>query len=256
RRPGRMRCSWGSAWGGRPTGRVGGSSGAPRFPPPWPTRPGCSWARAPTSTAAGRRASRGEARGRGVRGRTEAPRASTRARGPRCAAATTTARLAWGGEAGVISRTGAPYSVWWNGGLRATTCFHNMIGMLTEAFGHPEPTELRQGIGRRLGNGDYPMPVATRMWHARDTIEYLQTANFAILDTAARYRTRLLTNFGRMAVASIERGSRDHWTPTPRLLALAQAAARDARRPAAADERSVTAANDGGDAPRRVGRGR
>ncbi|HLU39602.1 MAG TPA: M14 metallopeptidase family protein [Planctomycetota bacterium] len=177
-------------------------------------------------------------------------------RGIEFIAANMNARFAWEGKAGVISRTGAPYSMWWNGGLRTTTCFHNMIGILTEAFGHPEPTELRQGIDRRLGNGDYPMPVATRMWHARDTIEYLQTANFAILDTAARYRTRLLTNFGRMAVASIERGSRDHWTPTPRLLALAQAAARDARRPAAADERSVTAANDGGDAPRRVGRGR
>jgi len=143
-------------------------------------------------------------------------------RGIEFVAANMNARFAWEDKPGVISRSGAPYSMWWNGGLRTTTCFHNMIGILTEVFGNPDPTELVQGPDRRLASGDYPMPVSTRTWHARDTIEYLQTANFAVLDTAARYRAQVLANFGRMAVRSIERGSRDHWTPTPKLLARAQ----------------------------------
>lgn len=149
-------------------------------------------------------------------------------RGIEFVAANMNARFAWENKPGVISRSGAPYSMWWNGGLRTTTCFHNMIGILTEVFGQPDPVELSQGLDRRLSNGDYPMPIKTRVWHARDTIEYLQTANYAVLDTAARYRTQVLANFGRMAVNSIERGSGDHWTPTPKLVARAERAARAA----------------------------
>ncbi len=130
-------------------------------------------------------------------------------------------RFAVEGKPGVISRSGAPYSTWWNGGLRTTTYFHNMIGILTEAFGRPEPTEIRQTPNRRLPYSDYPDPVPTQIWHARQTVEYLQTANFAILDYAARHRVELLQNIWTMGRRAIERGSRDHWTPTPRLLALA-----------------------------------
>ncbi len=123
---------------------------------------------------------------------------------------------------GVISRSGAPYSGWWNGGLRSTCYFHNIIGILTEAFGHPDPTRIVQSVDRRLSSGDYPDPVPTQVWHARQTVEYLQTANFAILDHAARYRRELLRDIWRMGRNSIERGSRDHWTPTPDLVALAK----------------------------------
>ena len=123
---------------------------------------------------------------------------------------------------GVISRSGAPYSGWWNGGLRSTCYFHNIIGLLTEAFGHPDPTRIVQSVDRRLSSGDYPDPVPTQVWHARQTVEYLQTANFAILDHAARYRRELLRDIWRMGRNSIERGSRDHWTPTPALVALAK----------------------------------
>ena len=124
---------------------------------------------------------------------------------------------------GVISRGGAPYSGWWNGGLRSTCYFHNIIGILTEAFGHPDPTRLVQSVDRRLTSGEYPDPVPTQVWHARQTVEYLQTANFAILDHASRYRRELLRDIDRMGRNSIERGSRDHWTATPQLIAMAKA---------------------------------
>ncbi len=126
------------------------------------------------------------------------------------------------GKPGVISRSGASYSTWWNGGLRTTTYFHNMIGILTEVFGRPEPTKITQTLSRRLPNGDYPDPVPTQTWHARQTIEYLQTANFAILDYAARHRRELLTQIWTMGRRQIDKGSRDHWTVTPPLMAAAE----------------------------------
>ncbi|HEX5054755.1 MAG TPA: M14 metallopeptidase family protein [Planctomycetota bacterium] len=131
-------------------------------------------------------------------------------------------RFAAEGKPGVISRSGAPYSGWWNGGLRSTNYFHNVIGILTESFGRPEPTPIRQTLNRRLPYGDYPDPVPSQTWHARQTVEYLQTANFAILDYAARYRRELLQQIWTMASRAIERGSRDNWTPTPLLVSAAE----------------------------------
>ncbi len=131
-------------------------------------------------------------------------------------------RFAFEGKPGVISRSGAPYSGWWNGGLRSTGYFHNVIGILTEAFGKPEPTEIVQALDRRLPTGDYPDPVPSQIWHARQTIDYLQTANFAILDYAARHREEVLLGIWTMARRAIERGRADHWTPTPRLVEAAR----------------------------------
>ncbi len=131
-------------------------------------------------------------------------------------------RFAFEGKPGVISRNGAPYSGWWNGGLRTTNYFHNIIGILTESFGRPEPTRIRPSLERRLPDGDHPDAVPEQVWHARQTIEYLQTANFAILDYASRYRRELLQGIWRMGRNSIERGSRDHWTVTPKLVAAAK----------------------------------
>jgi hypothetical protein len=143
-------------------------------------------------------------------------------RGIEIVSAHMTHRFARENKPGVISRTGAPYSTWWNGGLRTTTYFHNMIGILTESFGHPTPRKLTQALNRRLPYGDYPMPVATQTWHARQTIEYLQTANLAILDYASRYRKELLFDIWQMGKAAIAKGRKDHWTVTPRLVAEAK----------------------------------
>lgn len=131
-------------------------------------------------------------------------------------------RFAVEGKPGVISRSGAPYSGWWNGGLRSTNYFHNVIGILTEVFGRPEPTQIKQSLDRRLPYGDYPEPVTSQLWHARQTVEYLQTANFAILDYAARYRRELLQQIATMAQRAIARGRQDHWTTTPVLVEAAR----------------------------------
>lgn len=127
-------------------------------------------------------------------------------------------RFALEDKPGVISRSGAPYSGWWNGGLRSTSYFHNMIGILTESFGRPEPTMIKQPLSRRLPYHDYPQPIGAQMWHARQTIEYLQTANFAILDYASRFGNELLHGMHKMSSRAIANGRKDYWTTTPALV--------------------------------------
>ncbi len=39
-------------------------------------------------------------------------------------------------------RRGAPYSTWFNGGIRTTAHFHNIIGILTETIGNPAPISI------------------------------------------------------------------------------------------------------------------
>ena len=155
------------------------------------------------------------------------------------------ARFALEQKPGVISRSGAPYSGWWNGGLRSTCYFHNIIGILTESFGQPDPQKITQTLERRLPYGDYPDPIASQEWHARQTIEYLQTANFAILDYAAKYREDLLYGIWSMGDRAIRNGSRDYWTPTPKLMAAAKTRGDDVfRDPALRDPRAYVVRPD------------
>src|SRR3954452_12796265 len=50
------------------------------------------------------------------------------------------------------------------------------------------------------------------------------TANRAVLDYASRHREQLLENIWLMGHNAIERGSRDSWTITPKVVAAAQGA--------------------------------
>jgi hypothetical protein len=75
---------------------------------------------------------------------------------------------------------------------------------------------------RQLPHGDLPLPVEPGPWHFRQSIEYSQTANFAVLDYASRNGDHLLFNIWRMGMNAIERGSGDYWTTTPSELAEAQ----------------------------------
>ena len=123
------------------------------------------------------------------------------------------------GKPGVTMRSGANYSTWWNGGLRTTAYFHNMIGLLTETIGNPTPETIAVRAGPQLPrSGDLPFPIAPQEWHFRQSIDYSITANRAVLDFASRYREKLLYNIYLMGRNSIERGSTDTWTmyPTPR----------------------------------------
>lgn len=117
---------------------------------------------------------------------------------------------------GATMRSGASYSIWWNGGLRTTVYFHNMIGILTETIGNPTPMEIPFIPQRHLPNSDYPYPVPPQKWHFRQSVEYSITADRAILDFASKHRQEFLLNIYRMGKRSIERGNRDNWTIVPK----------------------------------------
>src|ERR1700751_5523801 len=124
-------------------------------------------------------------------------------------------RMVAEGKAGTVQRSGATYSTWYNGGLRTTTYFHNIIGLLTEIIGNPTPMDIPLVPAMQLARNDLPFPIAPQKWHLRQSIEYSLTANRAVLDFASRYRETLLFNIYRMGKNSIDRGNRDSWTTTP-----------------------------------------
>ena len=123
------------------------------------------------------------------------------------------------GKPGATMRSGASYSTWWNGGLRTTGYFHNMIGLLTETIGNPTPMEIPFIPGMQVPRNDLPSPIEPQPWHFRQSIDYSITANRAVLDYASRYRSTLLYNIYLMGRNAIERGSRDHWTARPHQIA-------------------------------------
>ncbi len=133
------------------------------------------------------------------------------------------------GKGGTVSRDAASYSTWWNGGLRTTAYFHNMIGILTETIGSPTPMSIPLIPARQLPAGGQALPVAWGPWHFRQSVDYSMTANRAILDLASRYREDILFNIWRMGANAIARGSTDTWTHKPQLIADAQAAAEGLR---------------------------
>ncbi|GLC25871.1 M14 family metallopeptidase [Roseisolibacter agri] len=118
-------------------------------------------------------------------------------------------------KGGVTMRRGANYSTWWNGGLRTTVYFHNMIGLLTETIGNPTPMRIPFVANRQLPSADLPLPIAPQEWKFRNSIDYSITANYAVLDVASRYKDTFLFNIWRMGRNSIEHGNRDSWTVSP-----------------------------------------
>src|SRR5450432_1745773 len=134
-------------------------------------------------------------------------------------------RLVAEGKGGSAMRTGANYSTWWNGGLRTVTYFHNMIGILTEIIGSPTPMSIPLVAEKQLPQGDWPMPIGPQEWHYRQSIDYEITNNRAILDLASRYRETFLYNIYQMGRNSIQKGSQDNWTVTPKRIAALEAAA-------------------------------
>ncbi len=145
------------------------------------------------------------------------------------------ARFVAEGKPGATMRSGAGYSTWWNGGLRTTSYFHNMIGILTETIGNPTPIEIPFIPQKQLPKFDQPYPIAPQKWHFRQSVEYVITADRAILDLASKYREQFLLNICQMGKNSIERGSRDSWTIHPkRIAAVEEAIEKDKARPAGA----------------------
>jgi hypothetical protein len=131
-------------------------------------------------------------------------------------------RLLVEGKPGATSRSGAPYSTWFDGGIRTTTSFHNIIGLMTETIGSPTPMQIPLVAAKQLPKGDYLAPIPPQPWHFRQSVDYSVAANLAVLDHAARHREQLLYNIWLMGHNAIERGNRDSWTITPRIVEAAQ----------------------------------
>ena len=133
-------------------------------------------------------------------------------------------RMVTENKPGVTSRKGQLYSTWWNGGLRTTAYFHNMIGLLTETIGSPTPMTIPFIASKQLPDSNLYYPIEPQVWHFRQSIDYSITANRAVLDVASREKENFLFNIYRMGKNSIERGNRDSWTTTPREVLAAEAA--------------------------------
>ena len=125
-------------------------------------------------------------------------------------------RLALEGKGGATMRSGGPYDGWWNGGIRNTATFHNMIAILTEMIGSPTPMRVPLVAQRQIPSADLALPVPPGEWHFRQSVDYSITLNRALLDYASRMRENVLYNIYAMGRHSIERGGRDHWTVNPR----------------------------------------
>jgi hypothetical protein len=133
-------------------------------------------------------------------------------------------RLAAEGKPGAVMRTGAPYSTWFNGGVRTTSYFHNQIGILTEIIGNPTPVQIPFVLDMQLPRADVPNPIAPQTWHFRQSIEYEMTDNYAILDIASKRKEDFLFNMYKMAKNAIDKGNRDNWTIHPKRIAAAREA--------------------------------
>ncbi|MBK9170467.1 MAG: peptidase M14 [Bryobacterales bacterium] len=124
-------------------------------------------------------------------------------------------RFALENKPGVLAYHG--YDAWWNGGLRSVPAFHNMHGILTETalFQYATPAEYKpEDFPARFGNGlptrepsiFYQRPWMGGRWAIRDAVEYMLTADFAILDLAASRAERFLLKSYQMAREAIVLG--------------------------------------------------
>jgi len=111
------------------------------------------------------------------------------------------------------------YSNWWNGGMRSTPCFHNVVGILTETASAslatpvevpPEelPTTLRSGERATEPSTWNPSPWRGGAWRLRDQMDYVVTATMAVLRMGADLREDWLFNRYQMARDQVAAGRR------------------------------------------------
>jgi len=113
-------------------------------------------------------------------------------------------------------KSGSVYSTWWNGGLRTTAYYHNIIGLLTEIIGNPTPSNIPLVPQRLIPNSATPYPITPQKWYFRNSIDYSVSLNYAVLNYASRYKEELLLNIYKMGRHSIEAGNKDSWTLYPK----------------------------------------
>ncbi|MEO6819156.1 MAG: M14 metallopeptidase family protein [Ginsengibacter sp.] len=131
-------------------------------------------------------------------------------------AANMISRLNVEGKPGYTRLGGSVFNAWWNGGLRTAPYFHNMVGLLTEIIGNPTPSEVPLVPDRLIPNNATPFPVLPQKWLFKQSIDYSNSLNYAVLDYASRMGDELLENIYVMGKNSINKGSRDNWTAIPK----------------------------------------
>ncbi|MFZ4260799.1 M14 family metallopeptidase [Sphingobacterium sp. HJSM2_6] len=129
---------------------------------------------------------------------------------------------------GYTAKNGSVFSTWYNGGLRTTTYFHNMIGLLTEIIGNPTPFEIPVVPSRLIPSSNTQNPVLPQKWHFKQSIDYSVSLNYAVMSYASKYKNEVLYNIYRMGKNSIERGSTDFWSLSPSKVALIDSALKKA----------------------------
>ena len=125
-------------------------------------------------------------------------------------------RLNAEGKPGYTMKSGSVYSTWWNGGLRTAAYYHNIIGLLTEIIGNPTPSTIPLVPQRLIPNSATPYPIEPQKWYFKNSIDYSVSLNYAVLNYASRYKDELLYNIYTMGKHSIDAGSKDSWTKSPR----------------------------------------
>jgi hypothetical protein len=109
------------------------------------------------------------------------------------------------------------YSNWWNGGMRSTPCFHNIVSILTEVasgnYASPIeiaprqlPQTLASGESARLPSTWNPSPWPGGTWTFRQQVEYMVTGSMAVLKLGAEHREDWLFNRYQMARDQIALG--------------------------------------------------
>ena len=111
---------------------------------------------------------------------------------------------------------GSVFSTWWNGGLRTTPYYHNIIGILTEIIGNPTPSKVPLVPDRLIPNNANPFPITPQDWHFKRSIDYSVSLNYSILNHAVRNGDDLLRNIYIMGRRSIDKGNTDTWTMYPK----------------------------------------
>ncbi len=157
-------------------------------------------------------------------------------------------RLAAEGKPGVTKAAGGPYDGWWNGGIRNTGNFHNIIAILTETIGSPTPMRIPYVAQRQIPSRDLPYPIAPQEWKFKQSIEYSMTFNRGVIDYASRNRENLLFNIYRMGQRAIQRGTEDTWTPSPSRINAAKSY-EELRKPELRDPRAFIIPADQADFP-------
>ena len=112
--------------------------------------------------------------------------------------------------------TNSTYDTWWNGGFRSTPYYHNSIGILSEAASANlmSPATIKQDDLKRNRNTrglpnllepatNFPDTWRGGLWRPGDINEIEMTASRALLQMAAKFRSRYLRNFYEYGKASL-----------------------------------------------------